>query len=178
MRAAEASRKTRETNAKVRINLDGSGKASIETGIPFLDYLLKILAGASKFDLEVKIKGDLETGDHHTIEDTAIVLGEAFSKALGDKPIERIGFAIVPVAESTATVSVNIGRPCFVREFQFKFEEIEDLQGENILHFLQTLAYNAKLTMQVCAKGRIDRYTAEAMFSALGMALRSAVKPS
>lgn len=177
MRTAEASRKTNETQAKVRINLDGAGAARIETGVPFFDHLLEIFAASAKFDLEVKIKGDLETGDHHTVEDAAIVLAEAFSKALGDKQIEQVGFAIVPVEGSIAILAVNIGRPFFKAEFQFNGEQIEEMQAENISHFLQTFAYNAKLTMQINASGKSDRFIAEAIFSALGMALREAVKP-
>jgi imidazoleglycerol phosphate dehydratase HisB len=180
MRTAQASRKTNETQAKVKLNLDGTGVANVETGIHFFDYLLKVLAASAKFDLEVKIKGDLETGDHHTVEDAAIVLAEALSSAINKKAIKQIGFAIVPIADSIATAAVNIDididRPYFVFEFKFNGEKIEDMQTENISHFLQTFAYNARLTLHIAAKGKSDRYIAEAIFTAFGLALKAACK--
>ncbi len=176
MRTSQASRKTNETQVKVKLNLDGTGVANVETGIHFFDHLLRVLAASAKFNLEVEVKGDLETGDHHTVEDTAIVLAEAFSSAIGKNAVEQTGFAIVPVGDSIATAAIYIDRPYFASKFKFNGEKIEDMQTENISHFLETFAYNAKLTLHINAKGKSDRYTAIAIFKALGMALKAACK--
>ncbi|MEM2924515.1 MAG: hypothetical protein QXJ68_02350 [Methanocellales archaeon] len=177
MRISQASRKTNETQVKIKLNLDGTGLVEIETGVNFFDNLLKALATTAGFDLEVKVKGDLETGDHHIVEDTAIVLGEAFSRAI-EKSIDEnnIGFAIVPVEDSIATAAVSLDKPYFTMEFEFKGEKIEDMQTENISHFLETFAYNARLTLHINAKGKRDSYIALAIFKALGIALKGACK--
>ncbi|MEM2933645.1 MAG: imidazoleglycerol-phosphate dehydratase [Methanocellales archaeon] len=176
MRTSQSSRKTNETQVKIKLNLDGTGVANVETGIHFFDNLLKVFAASAKFDLEVKVKGDLETGDHHIVEDTAIVLAQAFSSAIDKGAIEQTGFAIVPVEDSIAAAAVNLDKPYFTSEFEFKGEKIEDMQTENISHFLQTFAYNARLTLHINAKGKKDRSLAIAIFKALGIALRIACK--
>ncbi|RMF58731.1 MAG: imidazoleglycerol-phosphate dehydratase HisB [Calditrichaeota bacterium] len=177
MRIAEISRKTRETNIEMKINLDGSGQVAIQSPIGFLTHMLETLARHGAFDLEARIEGDLEVDQHHTVEDTGIVLGEVFKKALGDKKgIRRAGFFIFPMDEALARVALDIsGRPFL--KFKAKFEEprIGDLESGLIEDFF--LGFTNSLGANVHVKvhyGRSDHHKAEAIFKALGRALRTA----
>lgn len=178
MRIGEDSRRTSETDITVRINLDGQGETDVETGVGFLDHMLDCFAVFGSFDLMVRAEGDLETGDHHTVEDVAIVLGMALSKALEDKSnIERLGYAIVPMDESMATVSLDLcDRAYYVSEFEFEGDNIGNLMTENIDHFFHTLAYNSCTTLHIYARGGNDHHKAATIFKAAGRALGEATK--
>ncbi|MGH8875497.1 MAG: imidazoleglycerol-phosphate dehydratase HisB [Acidimicrobiia bacterium] len=176
-RAAELVRQTRETKVRVRLDLDGSGHASVATGVGFFDHLLASLAHHALFDLEVEVTGDLEVDDHHTVEDTALVLGQALAKALGDREgIARFGDATVPMDESLATAAVDAGgRPYSLVDVAFRTERIGHLTTQNIPHALEAMADAAGLTVHLRASGLNDHHLAEAAFKALARALRAAV---
>ena len=175
-RRAVADRKTRETEVHVELDLDGSGTARIHTGIGFLDHLLASLAHHALFDLAVETTGDLEVDDHHTVEDTALVLGTALAEALGDRSgIQRFGDAAVPMDEALATAVVDAGgRPYAVVDIPFVGERIGALSVQMIPHALEAFARTAGLTLHLTAAGRNDHHVAEAAFKALGRALRAA----
>src|SRR5205823_14757936 len=143
-RSAEISRKTKETNIRVAINLDGTGNASIKTGVGFFDHMLDLLARHSLIDIAVEAEGDLHIDAHHTVEDVGIVLGQALEKAIGDKRgIYRYGWAIVPMDESLAQVAIDLsGRPAFVFKVKFKGESIGGFPVELVEEFLKAMATN------------------------------------
>jgi imidazoleglycerol-phosphate dehydratase len=175
MRTGNVSRKTKETEVAVKINLDGSGVAKINTGIKFLDHLLNSFAKHGCFDLTVKARGDLE---HHVAEDVIIALGEALDKALGNKSgIRRMGDAIVPMDDALVLVAVDLGGRAYAQtEVEFAKKKLDDLSSDLIEHLLQTLASNAKMNLHTqVIRGRNDHHKAEAMFKALGIALAEAV---
>ena len=175
MRVGEVSRKTSETDVNVKVNLDGSGVAEVETGIEFLDHMLKSLAIHSLIDITVKAKGDLK---HHTLEDVAICLGEAVLKALGSATgITRFGYAIVPMDCSLALAAVDLARrPYVVVDLKLRGKKVEDMPCENILHFLETLAMALRANVHVYVQyGTNDHHKVEAAFKALALALRQAV---
>ncbi len=175
-RSAVRQRQTKETDVSVRLNLDGDGTAEIATGVAFLDHLLRALAIHARFDLEVKARGDLEVDAHHTVEDVAIVLGEALAEALGDRSgIARFGDAIVPLDESRATVAVDCGgRGYAMIDVPLRGVTIGSLPATLVPHFLETFALRGGVTLHVTASGRDDHHLAEATFKALARALRQA----
>ena len=181
-RSAARQRQTTETDVSVRLNLDGAGTADVNTGIPFLDHLLRALAVHGRLDLEVKARGDLEVDAHHTVEDVGIVLGEALGEALGDRSgIVRFGDATVPLDESRATVALDCGgRGYAMVDVPLRGVMIGSLPVTLVPHFLETFALRGGVTLHVIASGRDDHHLAEATFKALARALRQAsmVDPS
>ena len=177
-RFASITRATRETEVDVRLELDGTGLASIDTGVGFFDHLLTSLAHHALFDLELRTKGDLEVDDHHTVEDTMLVLGAALAEALGDRTgISRFGEAQVPMDEALAVVVVDVGgRPYSVVNLSFRTERIGNLTTQNIPHALEAFTRSAGITLHVGASGFNDHHLAEAAFKALARALRRAVE--
>lgn len=176
-RTAKITRTTRETEVEASLNLDGTGLGSISTGVGFFDHLLDSLAHHALFDLSVATRGDLAVDDHHTVEDTSLVVGQAIAEALGDRSgIVRFGDATVPMDESVATAVVDAGgRPYAVLDLSLRTERIGTLTTQNIPHALEALARSAGLTLHVSAVGQNDHHIAEASFKALARALRTAV---
>jgi imidazoleglycerol-phosphate dehydratase len=176
-RTATVRRTTRESDVAVSLDLDGAGIARIATGIGFYDHLLSSLAHHALFDLEVDTAGDLEVDDHHTVEDTALVLGSAFAEALGDRSgITRFGDATVPMDEALARVAVDAGgRPYAVLDLRFAAERIGGITTQNVPHALEAFTRTAGVTLHLEAGGRNDHHVAEAAFKALARALRAAV---
>ena len=176
-RTATVERATSETRITLTIDLDGSGRSNIDTGVGFFDHMLTAFAHHGLFDLDVSAKGDLEIDDHHTVEDTALALGEAISKALGDRAgITRFGDAVVPMDEARASVALDIsGRPYAVLDLQLGTERVGELTTQNISHLLEALTRTAGLTLHITSVGSNDHHVAEAAFKALGRALRTAV---
>ncbi len=176
-RTADVQRKTRETEVAIRLDLDGSGTARVSTGIGFYDHLLTSLAHHALFDLDVAASGDLEVDDHHTVEDTALVLGQALAEALGDRAgIQRFGEAAVPMDEALARAVVDAGgRPYAVIDLELRADRIGALSTQNLPHALEALANAAGITLHLQASGRNDHHVAEAAVKALARALRAAV---
>jgi imidazoleglycerol-phosphate dehydratase len=176
-RTAEVRRETRETRITVRLTLDGSGQGSIASGIGFYDHLLTSLAHHALFDLSIEAEGDLHIDEHHTVEDVALALGEAISRALGDRAgIERFGEASVPMDESLATCVLDLsGRPYAVLDLPFRGERMGALPTQLVEHALESFARTAGATLHLRASGRNDHHMAEAAFKALARALRRAV---
>lgn len=171
MRLAEITRKTTETDVYVHLNLDGSGKNKIDTGIGFLDHMLRHVAVHGLLDLEIQAKGDLEIDCHHTLEDCAIVLGQALDKALGDrKGIVRTASAYIPMDEALAFVAVDFsGRPYPVIQVDWRTPAINTIPTSLFTHFLESLAFNARSNLHArILYGRDDHHQAEALFKALG----------
>ena len=175
-RRVTVSRRTRETEIDLALDLDGSGRADVSTGIGFYDHLLTSLAHHGLFDLQVRATGDLEVDEHHTVEDVALVLGSAFAEALGDRAgISRFGEASVPMDESLATAVIDIGgRPYAVIELPFRGERVGQLPLQLIEHALESFARTAGATLHLRGSGRNDHHLAEAAFKALARALRAA----
>jgi histidinol-phosphate aminotransferase len=170
-------RKTRETTVAVSVHLDGTGAHQIETGLGFLDHMLAQLAAHGLFDLTVRATGDLHVGDHHTIEDVAICLGQAFGVALADRAgIARMGHAYAPMDEALARVAIDLsGRPYAVVDVEFGGPRIGTVDSDLIIHFIETLAVHARMTLHAhVLSGRNDHHKAEALFKALGRALDAA----
>ncbi len=177
-RVATVERKTTETDVRVTLNLDGTGIADIATGVPMLDHMLSHVAVHGLIDLEIRATGDLHIDAHHTIEDVAIVLGDALDHALGDKRgIVRMGHAYVPMDESLAFVAIDLsGRAYAVIDAQFSAPMIGAMPASLVAHFFETLATHAKMNLHArVLYGRDDHHKAEAMFKALGRALAMAV---
>jgi imidazoleglycerol-phosphate dehydratase len=176
-RRVSVARRTRETDIALTLDLDGSGRAAIATGIGFFDHLLGSLAGHGLFDLELRASGDLAVDEHHTAEDVALVLGGAFAEALGDRAgIVRFGEASVPMDESLATAVVDVGgRPYAVIDLPFRGERIGALPTQLVEHALESFARTSGTTLHLRATGRNDHHLAEAAFKALARALRAAV---
>ena len=176
-RTADVQRKTLETDVKIQLDLDGTGTAQITTGVGFFDHMLTALAHHGMLDLDIMTDGDLEVDEHHTVEDTALVLGQAFADALGDRTgIARYGDATVPMDEAIATCAVDVGgRPYAVLDLPFRTERIGNLGTEMIPHALEAMARTAGFTLHLSATGRNDHHSAEAAFKALARALRTAV---
>jgi imidazoleglycerol-phosphate dehydratase len=179
MRTAKIERKTKETDIKIEINLEGEGKYSVNTSIPFLDHMLSLMSKHGLFDLKIRAKGDIDIDDHHTVEDAGIVLGKAFRQALGDmKGITRYGQASVPMDEALAEVRLDIsGRPYLIYKVEFpKRSKIKDFDPDLIEDFLQAFVSNGSITLHVQSHyGRNTHHIIEAIFKALGRALRQAV---
>lgn len=179
MRTATVNRETSETCITVDLNVDGTGVCEIHTGVGMFDHLLEQLARHGRFDLKVEAKGDLHVDEHHTVEDVAIVLGQAFARALGDrKGIVRMGHAIVPMDEALAMVAVDLsGRGFAVVEASFSKEYINELPTDLIKHLLASFAIEARLNLHVkLLSGENDHHKAEAIFKALARALDEATR--
>lgn len=175
MRVSEVSRKTRETEVSVKVNLDADGRVDIHTGTAFLDHLVISLATHSLIDITAKVRGDLR---HHIVEDVAICLGEALRKALGDgKGINRFGYAIVPMDCSLAFSAIDLAkRPYAKIDLKFEGGKIEDMACEDIYHFLETLASSLQANLHLWTQyGANDHHKAEAAFKALALSLKQAV---
>ncbi len=182
-RIAKLSRSTSESKIELELNLDGSGKSEIEAGVPFFDHMLTAFSKHSLIDLKVKSVGDIEIDVHHTVEDTAIVLGQAIKQALGDKMgIGRYGDATVPLDEALARAVVDVsGRPFLVHSGEpqgFEYHLIGGhFTGSMVRHVFEAIAYNAGLTLHVSVlAGRDAHHIAEAQFKALARAMRKAVE--
>lgn len=176
-RRVSVTRRTRETDIAVTLDLDGSGTASVATGIGFYDHLLTSFAHHGLFDLDVRATGDLEVDEHHTVEDVAMVLGRALGEALGERAgIARFGDASVPMDEALATAVVDVGgRPYGVIDIPFRGERVGALSTQLIEHALDAFSRTAGVTLHVRATGRNDHHVAEATFKALARALRAGV---
>ena len=176
-RVAGINRKTNETDIRIRLDLDGTGKSNIHTGLAFFDHMLDQLSRHGQMDLEIAVTGDLEVDEHHTIEDTAIALGEVFHKALGNKlGIERYGFCL-PMDDCLAQVSLDFGgRNWLVWEAEFKREKVGDMPTEMFLHFFKSFADGAKANLNIKAEGSNEHHKIEAIFKAFAKAIKMAVK--
>ena len=175
MRTEEVYRKTKETEVKVNVNLDGEGKADADTGVPFLDHMITSLATHSMIEITAKVKGDLR---HHAVEDLAIGLGEALSKALGTREgIARFGYAAAPMDCSLAFAAVDlVKRPYFKIDLKLRGKKIEDMPTEDINHFFESLATSLSANVHVFVQyGSNDHHKAEAAVKALALSLRQAV---
>jgi len=171
-------RKTKETEIMVKLDIEGSGRSKIDTGISFLNHMLELFAKHGTFDLELKGKGDLEVDQHHLVEDIGIALGEAFDKILGDrKGINRAGFFAMPMDETLAIFAIDIGgRPYLKFDVKFKKDKIGDLNSELVYDFFEAFSNNLKCNIQVRSfDARTDHHNAEAIFKAFGRALKMAV---
>ena len=176
-RTATVKRITKETDILIELNLDGSGKCSIDTGLKFFDHMLEQIGKHSGSDLTIRVKGDLEVDEHHTIEDTAIALGEAFGKALGNKRgIERYGFYL-PMDDCLCSVALDFGgRAWLVYDVEFKREYVGDLPTEMILHFFKSFSDAAKMNLNIKAEGENEHHKIEGIFKALAKSIKMAVK--
>jgi len=178
IRTADISRTTGETDVRVSLSLDGSGEGRRTTGVGFFDHLLDALARHGALDLDVNVKGDLETGPHHTVEDTGIALGQAIDQALGDRSgIARFGHAVVPMDEARASAAIDIsGRPYALFESELPPVSIAGFDSDLAEEFLRAVAGNAKLTLHVRVEcGTNAHHMVEAAFKAFARALRAAV---
>ena len=177
-RIAKASRKTSETDIEIELNIDGTGKYNIDTGVNFFNHMLESFSRHSFIDLNVDAKGDVEIDDHHTVEDVGILLGEAFSKAIGDKKgIRRMGHAIVPMDDSVATVAIDIsGRSYCNMDLKFKNDKIGDLSSDVIVHFFESFASSGKINVYGTCEGSNDHHKSEALFKAFAKSLYDACK--
>lgn len=176
MRKANVKRTTRETDIELKLNLDGDGKAEVSTGIGFLNHMLELFAKHSGIDLALRVNGDLHVDEHHTVEDAAIVLGEAFSRALGDKiGVERYSF-FLPMDESSAMVMLDFGGRAHLEwDASFKREKIGDLPTELLKHFFKSFAEGAHCNLHIMAKGENEHHIAEAIFKGFARAVKVAV---
>lgn len=180
-RTAQISRKTKETDITVKLELDAAPKADIETGIGFLDHMLTALAVHGGFSLYLRCKGDLNVDGHHTAEDIGIVLGTAFKEALGDKSgIMRYGSAFIPMDEALGFCALDISaRPFLVFNAQFTNERVGEFDTCLTEEFMRAFAFNAGITLHLrCEYGSNDHHKIEALFKALAYALKQAVKPN
>ncbi len=178
-RTNQLQRTTAETDVTVRVNLDGSGRAEVATGIGFLDHMLCALSRHSGMDIELACRGDLHIDDHHTAEDCALALGTALSNALGERRgFARFGYAYAPLDEALARVVVDLsGRPCAVVDLGLSREAIGQLACENVSHFISSLATSLRASIHVdVLRGANDHHRAEAAFKALALALRMAIE--
>lgn len=173
-RTAEITRKTRETQIFLALNVDGSGTSKIDTGIPFFNHMLELLAKHGLFDLTVKATGDLEVDYHHTVEDVGLVLGEALDKALGDrKGITRYGFSLLPMDEALCQVAIDLGgRPYFVYRINNRKKKIRDFDVFLLKHFFESLAQKARMNLHIDQPyGEDVHHVYEAMFKGTARAL-------
>lgn len=177
-RTATVSRKTKETNITVTVNLDGTGASKVNTGIGFFDHMLISFAKHSFIDLEVSVDGDLYVDGHHSVEDTGIVLGEAIKKALGDKQgIRRYGSFILPMDETLVMCAVDLcGRPYFAYDLKFTMPKIGELDSELIREFFYAVSYSAAMNLHIKQlDGSNNHHIAEAAFKAFAKAMAEAV---
>jgi imidazoleglycerol-phosphate dehydratase len=179
VRKAEIKRKTRETSVELYIEIDGSGKGEIQTGLPFLDHMLELLARHSRINLNLKAQGDLEVDAHHTVEDVGIVLGQGFREAIGDrKGINRFGFSIVPMDEALAMVSLDIsGRPHLSYQVSLPQEKIGNFEADLFIDFFHAFVNHAAISLHIKSlEGRNAHHIMEAVFKGLAKAVEMAVK--
>jgi imidazoleglycerol-phosphate dehydratase/histidinol-phosphatase len=176
-RVAEVRRKTNETDIYIKVDLDGSGKCNISTGLGFFDHMLEQIGKHGSLDLTIQVKGDLEVDEHHTIEDTAIALGDCLGKALGDKRgIERYGYCL-PMDDCLCQVALDFGgRPWLVWDAEFKREKIGEMPTEMFLHFFKSLSDAARMNLNIKAEGQNEHHKIEGIFKALARAIKMAVK--
>ena len=176
-RKSSVSRETRETSIKVELNLEGEGKADISTGLGFFDHMLEQIPRHSGVDLKIQVKGDLHVDEHHTIEDTALALGEAFQEALGDKKgIMRYGF-LLPMDDSLAQVAIDFGgRAWLVWQADFKREKVGDVPTELFFHFFKSFSDAARCNLNIKVEGENEHHKIEAIFKAFAKTLKMAVK--
>ena len=176
-RIAEVRRTTKETDVYVKLNLDGSGKTDISTGLGFFDHMLDQLGHHGMMDVTIHTKGDLQVDEHHTIEDTAIALGECLYQALGDKRgIERYGFCL-PMDDSLCQVALDFGgRPWLVWDADFSRERIGDMPTEMFMHFFKSLSDSARMNLNIKAEGLNEHHKIEGIFKALARSLKMAVR--
>ena len=176
-RSGNISRKTNETDISIALNLDGTGKSNIDTGLAFFDHMLDQIARHGQMDLDIKVSGDLEVDEHHTIEDTAIALGTLFNKTLGNKlGIERYGFCL-PMDDCLAQVAIDFGgRNWLVWEAEFKREYIGNMPTEMFMHFFKSFTDGAKCNLNIQANGTNEHHKIEAIFKAFAKSIKMAVK--
>ncbi|MBR0263939.1 MAG: bifunctional histidinol-phosphatase/imidazoleglycerol-phosphate dehydratase HisB [Prevotella sp.] len=176
-RIAEVKRTTKETDIHIKVNLDGTGKCDISTGLGFFDHMLEQIGKHGMMDLMIHTKGDLEVDEHHTIEDTAIALGECILQALGDKRgIERYGYCL-PMDDCLCSVSLDFGgRPWLVWDADFKREKIGEMPTEMFLHFFKSLSDASKMNLNIKAEGQNEHHKIEGIFKALARSLKMAVR--
>jgi len=178
MRVAQQDRKTQETDIHVSLDLDGQGRADIQTGIGFFDHMLTLLAKHAQFDLTIRAEGDLVVDGHHTVEDVGIVLGQAIARALGDKRgINRYGQAVIPMDEALLEAVVDVsGRPFLVYQAEHRAPAVGDFDTQLAEEFFRALAFNAGITLHLsCRYGKNDHHIIEGLFKALARALSVAV---
>jgi len=177
-RRTEVRRKTKETDIFLKMDLDGSGKHSIKTGIPFFDHMLSLLAHHSHIDLSLRAKGDIGVDAHHTVEDVGICLGDSIRKALGEaKGIQRYGMALIPMDETLASVALDLSmRSCLVYHMKPKRSKIGTFDLELVEEFLRALCNHGKITLHInLLYGKNSHHMVEAVFKGLGRALREAL---
>lgn len=176
-RTAEVKRVTKETDITLRLNLDGNGVCNISTGLPFFDHMLNQIGRHAGIDLDIFVKGDLEVDEHHTIEDTALALGEAVLKAIGNKTgMERYGYCL-PMDDCLALAAIDFGgRPWLVWDTEFKREKIGEMPTEMFMHFFKSFSDTAKCNLNIKAEGTNEHHKIEAIFKALAKAIKMAIK--
>lgn len=178
MRFTEMSRKTKETEIDIKIDLDGSGKSNIDTGIGFFNHMLELFSFHSKIDLDIRANGDLNVDDHHTIEDIGIILGEAILKCLADKRgIKRYSNIRIPMDEVLTDISIDIsGRSFLVFNTEFNREKVGDLSTEMVEEFFRAIAFNSKMTIHInCLYGKNDHHKIESIFKGIARGLKEAI---
>ena len=179
MRTATINRKTKETDIRLTLNLDGTGQSKIQTGVGFFDHMLTAFAFHSGIDLELSCKGDLEVDDHHTVEDVGLALATGILEALGDKTgINRYGTSYVPMDETLARVVIDFsGRPAFVYQVDLKRDKVGTMDTQNVQEFFKSISNEAKMNLHMAVLyGDNDHHKVEALFKALGRAVKEAVK--
>ncbi len=177
VRTSRVQRMTRETDIAISLNLDGTGKSAISTGLGFFDHMLDQLSRHGSIDLDVKVKGDLHIDEHHTIEDTALALGEAFLKALGDKRgMERYGFCL-PMDDCLAQVAIDFGgRPWIVWDASFAREKVGEMPTEMFFHFFKSFSDASRCNLNIKAEGENEHHKIEAIFKAFARAIKMAIR--
>ncbi|MEN6330023.1 MAG: imidazoleglycerol-phosphate dehydratase HisB [Methanobacteriaceae archaeon] len=175
-RLKKIKRKTSETDIDLELNIDGKGNYQISSGIQFFDHMLDSFARHGIFDLNLMVDGDVEVDDHHTVEDVGLALGQAYKEALKDKKgIKRVANSLVPMDEALALVVVDLsGRSYAVLDMNFKTDKVGDLSTENVPHFFESFAHAAQINLHARAEGENDHHQIEALFKALGRALKDA----
>lgn len=176
-RTAEVKRTTKETDISVKLNLDGTGVCNISTGLHFFDHMLNQIGRHAGVDLEINVKGDLEVDEHHTIEDTALALGEVFRGALGNKKgIQRYGFCL-PMDDCLAMVAIDFGgRPWLVWDTEFTREKVGDMPTEMFMHFFKSFSDAAQCNLNIKAEGTNEHHKIEAVFKAMAKAIKMAIQ--
>lgn len=176
-RTAQIRRTTKETDVEIRLNMDGTGTCEVSTGLGFFDHMLEQIAKHGNIDLFVRVKGDLQVDEHHTIEDTGLALGECLLTALGDKRgVERYGYCL-PMDDCLCSVALDFGgRPWLVWDAEFKREKVGDVPTEMFLHFFKSLSDTAKMNLNIKAEGENEHHKIEGIFKAFARSLKMAVK--